>query len=104
MQVRFNDSKVDRNMLIKQLVFWSPLRVFGILFFVLASGYLLTGHDEFMYSIFGYESENKFEARINPRGFNNSVQTTVLADKKWVSPLREREPALHTVQAVDVLR
>ena len=65
MQVRFDDTAADRDGLLKNLIFWSPLRVgsTGLLTGVFTYFYL--GHDQFMYTMFGYESEALVESRVN---------------------------------------
>ena len=100
MQVRYDDSKSDRGKIIRQIVFWSPLRVFGLMFLTLSMYYTMTGHDNFMLQLFGYESENTFEERINRTPAVIPVPGMTLT-KAFDSPVRKLEVPLYTERKFD---
>ncbi|KEG09898.1 hypothetical protein DQ04_04481080 [Trypanosoma grayi] len=104
MQVRFNDTRADRNRLLKHAVLWSPLRVFGLCFLTTTAMYFTLGHDRFMHTIFGYESEMHYEARVNPDASIMFGETLLGKDRSWSSPVRDLEKPLHPKREFDVLR
>lgn len=103
MQVRYNDTKLDRNKLAQHAFFWSPLRLFGMSTLVSVVIYLLFGHDRFMQILLGYESEMLYETRVNP-STTQSYESVLDKDKAWRSPMRNLEKPLHSVREFDLLR
>lgn len=103
MQVRFNDGRADSKEWVYQLLFWAPLRVFGIAFVATSVMYVFLGHDQFMYTVMGYESEMQYEARVNP---TDSIQfgSMLEKDKNWRGRLRNLELPLHEPRKFDVLK
>ncbi|TPP50838.1 RNA recognition motif family protein [Leishmania donovani] len=105
MQVRFNDSRADRNKIGVQAFFWAPVRIFGLGLFATCSLYYLMGHDSFVHTLLGYESEMQYEARVNPITEGQSQNFMILdRDRAWKSPVRNLEKPLHPVREFDVLR
>ncbi len=90
MQIRFDDTKSDRNKIVRQMVLWSPLRVFGVTFLSLSIYYVVAGHDVFMLTWFGYESENTFEERLN-RSPLLADTPQFMNEKAFESPVRALE-------------
>ncbi|KAG5490490.1 hypothetical protein JKF63_00610 [Porcisia hertigi] len=105
MQVRFNDSRADRNKIGRQAFFWAPVRIFGLGVIATCSLYYLMGHDSFLHTLLGYESEMQYEARVNPVAEGHSQNFMILdKDRAWKSPVRNLERPLHPVREFDVLR
>ncbi|EPY29068.1 hypothetical protein STCU_04741 [Strigomonas culicis] len=103
MQVRFNDTRADRNTLGRQAFFWAPVRVFGIGLLAVCGAYFVLGHDAFMHMLLGYESEMQYEARVNPTPYL-IAGTTIGNPKAWKSPLRDLEAPLHPKREFEVFR
>lgn len=104
MQVRFNDSRADRNRLGRQAFFWAPVRIFGLGLLTTSVMYFTLGHDAFIHALLGYESEMQYEARVNPMESNNPNFMSLDLDKAWKSPLRSLERPLHSVREFDLMR
>ncbi|ORC90121.1 uncharacterized protein TM35_000091710 [Trypanosoma theileri] len=104
MQVRFNDTRADRNKIVQQAFFWAPMRIFGICFVTTTVMYFTLGHDRFMHTLFGYESEMNYEARVNPGASVMFSETMLDKDRAWKSPVRDLEKPLHPIRRFDVLR
>ncbi|CBH10057.1 hypothetical protein, conserved [Trypanosoma brucei gambiense DAL972] len=104
MQVRFNDTRADRNRILKHAFLWAPVRIFGICFVTTTIIYFTIGHDRFMHTLFGYESEMHYEARVNPDASILIGDTLLDKDRAWKSPLRNLEKPLHPRREFDVLR
>jgi hypothetical protein len=94
MQVRFNDTRADHGFLIRQAFLWSPLRVFGSGFVLALFLYFYLGHDQFMYQMFGFESEAMVEFRVIGRPAK-SVGELLQNDRGFFSPVRHLEVDLH---------
>ncbi len=90
MQIRYDDSKADRSKIVRQIVFWSPLRVFGLTILSLSLYYCAAGHDSFMLMWFGYESENTYEEKINKSPAVVAAPNMIL-EKAFNSPVRDLE-------------
>lgn len=103
MQVRFDDDRADKKGHVSQLLLWSPLRVFGIMFCSTALIYVYMGHDQFMHSMMGYESEMQYECQVNPTP-NPMIGTFLEKDRKWHSAIRNAESPLHPLREFDVLK
>jgi len=104
MQVRFNDTRADRNRIGRQVFFWAPFRIFGLGLLTTAALYFSLGHDSFIHALLGYESEMQYEARVNPMESNSPNFMCLDRDKAWKSPLRNMERPLHSVRELDVMR
>lgn len=105
MQVRYNDTRADRNKIGVQAFFWAPVRIFGLGITVTCFLYYFLGHDSFMHTMLGYESEMQYEARVNPTTETQSQNFMILdRDRAWKSPLRNLEKPLHPQREFDVLR
>lgn len=65
MQVRYDDTRTDRNSILRNALIWAPLRTFGSGVLVAVGMYYYLGHDQFMFMLFGYESEAMVEGRVN---------------------------------------
>ncbi|KAK7195506.1 hypothetical protein NESM_000478300 [Novymonas esmeraldas] len=105
MQVRFNDTRADRNKIGAQAFFWAPVRIFGMGLLATFALYYSMGHEGFMHMLLGYESEMQYEARVNPITEGQSQNFMVLdRDRAWKSPVRNLEKPLHPVREFDVLR
>lgn len=103
MQVRFDDSRVDRSRILRHAAFWAPIRIFGTGLLTTSLVYFVMGHDFFMHTLLGYESEMQYEARVNP-SLNNTYGTLVDKDRSWRSPLRQLEQPLHPKREFDVMK
>lgn len=103
MQVRFDDSGADRKRLGKQAFLWAPLRVFGVCLATVVVAYYGFGHDSFMHTVLGYESEMQYETRVNPT-YHSAYGERIDKDRAWKSPLRDLEEPLHPKRSFDVLR
>lgn len=103
MQVRFNDSRADRNRILRHAAFWAPIRLFGLGLLVTTVAYFVMGHDFFVHTLLGYESEMQYEARVNP-SINNVYGTLLDKDRAWRSPLRQLEQPLHPKREFDVMQ
>lgn len=101
MQVRFNDSRADRNRILRHAAFWAPIRIFGGGMLVTLGVYFVMGHDFFLHTLLGYASEMSYEARVNP-SLNNMYGTLLDKDRSWRSPLRNFEKPLHPKREFDV--
>lgn len=104
MQVRFNDSRADRNKIGRQAFFWAPVRLVGLAVVITCSLYYGMGHDSFMHNLLGYESEMQYEARVNPLKGSGQNFMVLDRDRAWKSPLRDLEQPLHPTRDFDVLR
>ncbi|KPA80379.1 putative mitochondrial hypothetical protein [Leptomonas pyrrhocoris] len=104
MQVRFNDTRADRNKLGRQAFFWAPVRIFGLGLLVTCCLYMGMGHDSFIHNLLGYESEMQYEARVNPVPEDFQNYMVLDSDRAWKSPLRNLEKPLHPNREFDVLR
>lgn len=103
MQVRFDDTKADRNAILKNALLWAPLRVFGSGVMVAVVLYYFYGHDQFMFMLFGYESEAMVEGRVNSNP-DNTFGDILGTDRGVGSPLRALEQATHTSKEFDVFK
>lgn len=103
MQVRFDDQRADRNSMAMQLVFWSPLRIFGCIFASTSFIYVYMGHDQFMHLLMGYESEMQFETKVNPTD-NISNKKPLENDRGWRLSIRNLEQPLHPTREFDVMK
>lgn len=90
MQVRFNDNRSDHKFLLKQFLVWGPMRVFGSGTIVATLLYAYLGHDGFMYTVFGYESEAAVEQRPLGRPAFGVAQMMFL-DRAGARPIRDVE-------------
>ncbi|RNF20424.1 uncharacterized protein Tco025E_03782 [Trypanosoma conorhini] len=104
MQVRFNDTRADRNQILRHAFLWAPMRILGLGCLTTTVMYFTVGHDRFMHTLFGYESEMHYEARVNPDASVVFGDTMLDKDRAWKSPLRELEMPLHPKRQFDVLR
>ncbi|CCW67432.1 unnamed protein product [Phytomonas sp. Hart1] len=106
MQVRFNDTKFDSRRLTRQAFIWSPLRVFGLGLLSMSIFYYILGHDYFMHSLMGYESEMQYEMRVNPTlgALSCSAGFVIDLDKGCKSPLRDLEKPLHPKREFDIFK
>jgi hypothetical protein len=104
MQARFNDTRADRNKLGRQAFLWAPMRIFGLGLLVTCALYFGMGHDAFLHTLLGYESEMQYEARVNPLREGQQNFMVVDNDRAWKSPLRDLEKPLHPNREFDVLR
>lgn len=102
-QVRFDDTRADRNRILRHATLWAPLRLFGIGFVMTTFAYFVLGHDFFLHTLLGYESEMQYEARVNP-SINNTYGTLLEKDRAWRSPIRQLEKPLHPKREFDVLQ
>lgn len=102
-QVRFDDNKADRGTQAKYFFLWAPFRVFGLMLCTTSILYLYMGHDQFMHSLMGYESEMQYEFQVNPTP-NPMMGTFLDKDRRWNMPVRNLEQQLHPVREFDVLR
>ena len=66
MQVRYDDTKTDSKQVAMHAFVWAPMRVIAMGLTACVGTYLYLGHDSFMFSMFGYESESIVEYRVNP--------------------------------------
>lgn len=104
MQVRFNDSRADHKRLGLQAFVWSPLRMFGLALTLMTLSYIILGHDVFMFSLLGYESEMQYEKKVNPSSSNESFLSLIDKDKNWKSPVRDLEKPLHPRREFDLFK
>ncbi|RNF08148.1 hypothetical protein TraAM80_02905 [Trypanosoma rangeli] len=95
MQVRFNDTRADRNQLLRQSFMWAPMRIFGLGCLTTTVMYFTIGYDCFTHTLFGYESEMQYEARANPDASVVFGETMLDNDRGWKSPLRNLGMPLH---------
>ncbi|CUG88654.1 transmembrane protein, putative [Bodo saltans] len=102
-QARFDDNKADRKTQAKQLFIWAPLRVFGTIFITSSVLYVYMGHDQFMHSLMGYESEMQYEYQVNPTP-NPMIGSFLERDRRWHAPVRNLEKELHPVREFDVMK
>ncbi|CAD2213375.1 hypothetical protein AGDE_03755 [Angomonas deanei] len=103
MQVRFDDTRSDRNKIGRQAFFWAPIRVFGSGLALVALVYFYCGHDTFLHTLLGYESEMQYEVRVNPTAAPYKTPGAG-TNKGWKSPLRDLEQPLHPKPEFDVFR
>lgn len=101
MQVRFNDSRADSKKIGRQAFFWAPMRILTLGVTATAVLYLALGHDAFMHTLMGYESEMQYEARVNPIG---AEPAPLDRDRSWKSPLRQLEQPLYPKREFDVFK
>lgn len=103
MQVRYDDARGDRTLMMKHAFIYAPLRVGLGIVFVTTWCYFFYGHDLFMYNVFGYESEAMVEGRTK-----GTIETTIadvmMSDRGSQSPLRELEVDLHPQPNFDVFK
>ena len=90
MHVRYDDGLTDRLTFWKQLLLFAPLRVSCGLSIVFGAIYMFLGHDQFLYMMYGYESEMNYEARVNPN-----------VPMYRLSLMQTPDPAKHTVRLLE---
>jgi hypothetical protein len=102
-QVRYDDNRGDKKTQATQFVFYAPLRVFGMIFITSSVLYVYMGHDQFMHSLMGYESEMQYEYQVNPTP-NPMIGNFLEKDRRWHMPVRNLEKELHPVREFDLLK
>jgi len=93
MQVRYDDTKTDTKQVAMHAFVWAPMRVATMGLIACVGTYLYLGHDSFMFSMFGYESESLIEFRVNPPAQANSLNL-IGNNKAAYSPVRQLEIVL----------
>eukprot|EP00759_Apiculatamorpha_spiralis_P040558 PhF_6_TR39099/c0_g2_i1/m.58510 len=93
MIVRFDDASQERSTVAAQAFIWAPLRFLAMAMLSACTLYMYLGHDSFMFSMFGFESESIIETRIRPPG-PASPHGLISHHKAAYSGVRQLEIAL----------
>ena len=109
MQVRYDDAKADRAMLTKSFFFGAPCRAMLAMSITLSSFYFLKGHDQFMFLVFGYESESMVETRVSGLNIDHTSPSGYWKDtfnrsKNALTPVRDFEKDPHQKKWFDVFK
>lgn len=103
MQVRFDDTRADRKQFVRHMIIWAPLRVTICGLIISSFLYFYLGHDQYMYQMFGYESEAYLEHKrmTEPVHLPGDL---IFNDRRAFRKIRENENSVHDRKTFPVFR
>ena len=94
MQVRYDDTRADRNQFLKHAFIWGPMRVAGLGLTISMFLYFYMGHDQYMFQMFGYESEAYIEHKRMQEP-THLLGDLLMNDRRAFKNIRHNEPPVH---------
>ncbi len=103
MQVRYDDTRADRKQFMHHMFLWAPLRVVATGMCISMFLYFYLGHDQYMYQMFGYESEAYLEHKRHTEPIFLPGDL-IFNDRRAFRNIRDNEEATHEKRTFSVFR
>jgi hypothetical protein len=103
MQVRYDDTRADRQQFVRHMFVWAPMRVIATGMSISMFMYFYLGHDQYMYQMFGYESEAYLEMKRHTEPIHLPGDL-IFNDRRAFRNIRENEEPTHEKRTFPIFR